>query len=146
MEAFGGCGWGGDASQGTKSDTISTKGIKAKAFVNVTGGTVRIDSCDDSIQRSAAVCISGGMIQASPGDDGVHADALLQISGGKVTIARGYEELEAASVEITGVEIEVQASDDGINEVGGSDGSQEGVDLAVSGGLLHVDASGDGLD
>ena len=111
VEAFGGRVRSGDASQGTQADSISTKGIKSEAYVDVTGGTVMIDSCDDSIQ-------------ASSGDDGVHADALLQINGGQVTIARSYEGLEAASVEITGGEIEVRASDDGIKAAGGSDGSQ----------------------
>lgn len=159
IETFGGRGWGGDAPQDTQTDAISTKGIKAEAYVDVTGGTVMIDSCDDSIHSNGTVRISGGVIQASSGDDGVHADASLQISGGQVTIARSYEGLEAASVEITGGEIEVRASDDGINAAGGSDGSQEGgpfgrdsfasqegVSLVISGGLLRVDASGDGLD
>lgn len=91
----------------------------------MTGGTVAIDSCDDSIHSNDTVRISGGVIQVSSGDDGVHADAVLEISGGKVTIAESYEGLEAASVELTGGEIELRASDDGINAAGGSDGSQQ---------------------
>ncbi|WP_102411066.1 carbohydrate-binding domain-containing protein [Beduinella massiliensis] len=159
VEAFGGRGWGVGAQQQTQEESISTKGIKAEVYVDMTGGTVAIDSCDDSIHSNDTVRISGGVIQASSGDDGVHADAVLEISGGKVTIAESYEGLEAASVEITGGEIEVRASDDGINAAGGSDGSQqsgpfgrdsfasqEGVSLVISGGLLYVDASGDGLD
>lgn len=162
-ESFGGRGGRGPSeaqtATQTEDETISMKGIKAGAYLDVTGGSITIDSCDDSLHSDGIVRISGGTITLSTGDDGVHADERLEIGGGVIDVADSYEGLEAAIVEISGGEISLRAQDDGINAAGGSDGSQGGgffgrdtfatgmeYRLHIGGGVLYVDASGDGLD
>ena len=144
----------------TSDDTTSTsaKALKAGTEIDIKGGTITIDSADDSIHSNGDVNIMGGTVSASSGDDGVHADGNLTISDGTVSILKSYEGLEGATVTITGGTNSVAASDDGINCSGGSDtgstdrmgadqfSSQDGVFLKISGGTTTVDADGDGLD
>ena len=96
----------------------------------------------------------------SSGDDGIHADGNVTISGGSIDILKSYEGIEGLSIDITGGELSVLASDDGMNAAGGNDGSgfdgpggggdqfavTEGAYIHISGGKLHVNASGDGID
>lgn len=102
----------------------------------------------------------GGTYALSSGDDGIHADSNVTISGGNIDIAKSYEGIEGLSVDVTGGEISVLASDDGMNAAGGNDSSgfdgagaggdefasTEGAYIHISGGVLHVNASGDGID
>lgn len=164
-------GFGGDTLQMTaftqttettseSSETSSSaKAVKAGNSLEISGGTLTIDSSDDSIHSNGTVNICGGEITASSGDDGVHADGTLLISDGVVTVSKSYEGLEGSDIELSGGTISVTASDDGVNAGGGSDtGSQDraGRDgfmssdtahtLTISGGNITVNASGDGLD
>ena len=72
-------------------------------------------------------------------------------------ISKSYEGVEALEITIAGGEIEITASDDGLNAAGGADGSgfgrpgagmfSEGEgEVTITGGVLTVNASGDGLD
>lgn len=118
-----------DGAQSTTTDeTLSTKGIKAEAVLDIIGGTVTVDSADD----------------------GLHADNTLTIEDGTVTVEESCEGLEAINLTINGGTIDVTASDDGLNAAGSSgDGGfgTAGADtLTINGGMLTVNASGDGLD
>ncbi|MCD8286270.1 MAG: carbohydrate-binding domain-containing protein [Clostridia bacterium] len=145
--------------------TASGKGIKAGCidwgdddteledgdyFIYI-NGDVTVNSTDDAIHSNNTIIIDGGYIDiASTGDDAVHADDLLQIYDGYIEILNCYEGIEAANIEITGGQINLVASDDGINAADGTE-TQVGTansncSLLINGGVIYVDASGDGVD
>lgn len=141
-------------------DSSSAKGIKAETELNIKGGEINIDSSDDSLHCNGNINIYGGKISAKSGDDGIHADSELSITDGTITIEKSYEGLEGISILISGGDVSVTASDDGINAAGGSDtgsSGRPGMDgfntssdseylLTISGGTVKINASGDGLD
>jgi hypothetical protein len=137
----------------------SAKGLKAGVNITITGGTINIDSSDDSIHSNDSLKINGGSITMASGDDGIHSDSTLEINGGDISITKCYEGIESAVIIINDGNIRIVASDDGINAAGGVDGSSiDGrpgqnsfnfsVDhyLYINGGYIVIDAAGDGLD
>ncbi len=141
------------------SESSSSKGIKSDNSVAINNGTFTINSSDDAIHSNNALSVTGGTLEISSGDDGMHADAALAISGGTVNITKSYEGIEGQTISISVGDISVVASDDGLNAAGGNDQSsmngrmgqnefaaQDGVEITISGGKLHVNASGDGID
>ena len=140
----------GGAQSTTTDETLSTKGIKAEAALDITGGTVTVDSADDSLHSNDSMTVSGGGITVKSGDDGLHADNTLTIEDGTVVVEESCEGLEAIDLTINGGTIDVTASDDGLNATGSAvDGgfSTAGADtITVNGGTLTVNVSGDGLD
>ncbi len=141
------------------ADTASVKGLKAGSGVFVAGGTLDLDTSDDSVHSNGAVKIGGGTLNMASGDDAIHADATLEINGGDITVTQSYEGLESAVVTINGGNIHLVSSDDGINVAGGADGSSvdgrpgqnqfaanENNQLYINGGYLAIDAMGDALD
>ena len=91
-------------------------------------------------------------MQLTSGDDGIHADTTLVINEGPVNIAKCYEGLESAYIEINGGDIDIIASDDGINVSGENDSDRMGGSanssncLLINGGDVYVNAEGDGID
>lgn len=83
----------------------------------------------------------------------------IAIEGGAIDIAKSYEGIESKLITIAGGDVEVIATDDGINVGGGNDGSStngragqntfatEGANkLVIQGGTITVESKGDGLD
>ncbi|MGN1082393.1 MAG: carbohydrate-binding domain-containing protein, partial [Candidatus Avispirillum sp.] len=152
-----------DAAQQTQNDDkASAKGIKSGMSIAVNAGEIVIDSADDSLHAAESLYVSGGTLTLSSGDDALHADEKLCISGGSLDILKSYEGIEGLEVYISGGDISVVSSDDGINAAGGRDRSGSGgyrgfsgngafegsADslISISGGTVHVNANGDGLD
>lgn len=128
-------------SDSTTEDTASTKGIKADGAIYVNGGTFNIDSADDSVHSNSDVTLNAGTYTISTGDDGVHSDTALLVNGGTITISESYEGLEGLTVTINDGDIDITASDDGINAAGGNDGSGFG---GMGGdGFMGMKAPGD---
>ena len=153
------------------TDSTSIKGIKSGGDMVINGGTFTVNSADDAIHSNGSMTVKDGTFTVATGDDGFHAEDTLQIAGGTVTISESYEGLEALHVQVTGGDITLTASDDGLNAAGGTDQSGMGGrdqfggmgggkggrggfggmragngSIVISGGKLHVTASGDGLD
>ncbi len=122
-ESMGGMhgGWGDWFTDTNTSDTTaSTKGIKSGAVLAVMQGTVTINAADDAVHCNGDTAISGGVLTLAAGDDGIHSDDELNIGGSaSVTVPESYEGLEAYHISISGGEIRVTASDDGLNAAGG---------------------------
>ena len=150
--------WGGMEGNTNKPEE-SAKGLKAGSNLTISGGTISIDSADDSIHANANVTIESGKMQMASGDDGIHADETITINGGEINLTQSYEGMESAIITINGGTIHLVASDDGINVGGGADGSstsgrpgqnnfaQSGnYYVTINGGTLFIDADGDGLD
>lgn len=147
------------ASTDTSTDSTSIKGIKAGTDLLIAGGTFTVDAADDALHANGAAAIANGTFTLSTGDDGIHADETLCIYNGSITVSESYEGLEALNVQISGGNITLTCSDDGINAAGGTDSSGYGGirgdqfgggasngSVVISGGTIYMNASGDGID
>lgn len=136
-------------------DSASCKGFKAGKTLTVTGGTLTVDSADDALHANTDVTISGGTLTLATGDDGVHADNNLVIgtkgasstSTPRINITASYEGLEGTTVTVYSGDIDVTASDDGVNAANSTLGERsDKYAINIAGGDLYIDAGSDGLD
>lgn len=162
-EQFGFPGWFDTAPE---DDTPSAKGLKSDGDLTVSGGVITLDCMDDALHCAGTLSVSDTAdLTIATGDDGLHSDDTLSITGGTIQISQSYEGLEAVFIDISGGNITLTASDDGLNAAGGADADTDfpfrgppGLDGAaetledasyyihITGGTLTVDAGGDGLD
>lgn len=168
MPDMGGTAPGGEGgmdstntTDSTESTDTSTKGLKATKQLIINGGTFTIDSADDSVHSNNSMYICDGTFEIVSGDDAFHADETLTVTDGTIQITGCYEGLEALDLTISGGDITLTATDDGLNAAGGNDesgfGGFRGNDqfggasssngsIIISGGTMHITASGDGID
>ncbi|WP_278531333.1 carbohydrate-binding domain-containing protein [Enterococcus asini] len=158
-------------AEGAGSTNLDTegsyKGLKAGGALVVASGNYELNTADDALHADDTVAINGGTITVATGDDGIHGDNSVTINEGTVTISQSYEGIEASEIYFKGGDVNVTATDDGINARGDSDtestgqlgadsfagGGPGGGDQAddskfieVSGGVIQVSAEGDGVD
>lgn len=170
-----GMGGGGfrESTTQTAEDSTSIKGLKAGTGLVINGGSFIIDSADDAVHSNMDLTVNGGSFDIATGDDGFHADETLTVAAGTVRISQSYEGLEGLHIQVTGGDITLKATDDGLNAAGGNDQSGFGGvrgdrfggkggpgmggmggggmsasngSIVISGGILAVNASGDGID
>lgn len=182
-----GGGMGGNDGNSNKTD-ISAKGIKAVGVYDeagttwqsggdliVNGGSITIDSSDDSLHCGGDMQLLGGSMTLATADDGAHSDHALTIgsTGGDydapyVNITKSYEGIEGVDITQNSGTVMVTSSDDGYNAAGGADSSgnnnsggwgqgswggpgggssSDGSQtMTFNGGYSYVNAAGDGLD
>lgn len=151
---------GNNSSGNSSKKSYSTKGIKADSEINISGAAINISSTDDGIHANSdsgvletgedgkgIISISGGTITISTGDDGIHADKELNITDGYINVLTSYEGLEAITINISGGQSFVYATDDGINACTG-DGSSTPLINITDGYIDVTTGSGDtdGID
>lgn len=163
-------------ADGTYDITAASHGMTGKDSVAVADGDFRIQAGEDAIKSDnsdddtmGSVHILGGNYTLTGGSDGMNALNEINISGGKIVVEQSGEGLEARIINISGGEIDITSSDDGLNATdkrqsakeetadvqgtadkkGGRGGMNENdpeASIIISGGILRVDAEGDGLD
>ena len=127
-------GWWDFDNSASDDDSASCKGLKAGKALVISGGSITIDAQDDALHTDGDMTISGGECILSTGDDGAHADLSLTVLDGKITVLTSYEGLEANQITLAGGDLDITASDDGINANGGSDGFSGGFGDGFGGG------------
>ena len=144
---------------GLKSDNTNDTEL---GYIYIVDGNIDITSEGDAIHTDNNVQIDGGNITISSEDDGIHADNGLKINGGVINITNCYEGLEADYIIINDGDVDIVASDDGINAATPSDSTEDTTTngrpqmgggfsngtsvLTINGGEVYVNAKGDGLD
>ncbi|MBU4438320.1 MAG: carbohydrate-binding domain-containing protein [Firmicutes bacterium] len=143
-------------------------GIVSKDDLVITGGTYNITSANDALNGKNSVKIKDGTItinsSAGKGITSKNADdttnGYVYICGGTITVKNSTEGIEGTAIVVEGGNINLTSSDDGFNgasasaaetDTGGKGGggameNDANVYVSISGGTIHVNASGDGLD
>ena len=107
---------------GTIAVNAAGKGVVGEDSVQIKDGVFTIESADDAIHSSTEdkeekgyIYIEGGDFVIDTSEDGIHAATACVISGGNILIRNSKEGIEGATITVTGGDIDVTASDDGIN-------------------------------
>ena len=106
---------------GSLSVTAAYKhAIDANDELAVTGGDIRLDSVQDAIHVNDAFrfCLASLSIRA--GDDGIHSDTSIEIESGSILIEECCEGIEAPQITLSGGDVSIYPTDDGLNANGGS--------------------------
>ena len=115
----------------TANDTLAVAGGSFQITTNKDG--LHSENSDDD--TLGAIYITGGSFVIRAGDDAVHAESLLQIDGGSLDITAA-EGLEATYIHINDGQINISATDDGLNAARKSSAYTPTVE--ISGGTLTV--------
>lgn len=124
----------------------SLKGLKADKNIMINGGTFNINTEDDSIHSNSDIIITKGEFTLSSSEDGIHADGLVEINNGTFSIISS-EGIEATYIKINNGNININASDDGINA--GNKSSDYSIKVEINGGNLTIkmgQGDTDGID
>jgi len=155
---------------GSYAINAAESAITANDSLAVAGGSLQITTNKDGLHSEnsdddtlGSIYIAGGSIAIRAGDDAVHAESLLQIDGGNLELT-GAEGLEATYIRINDGQINISATDDGVNaghkstaytptvEINGGTltvtmgpGDTDGIDsngnLIITGGTVNVTAN-----
>ncbi|MBR2527848.1 MAG: carbohydrate-binding domain-containing protein [Blautia sp.] len=106
-------------------------------------GSLNLISGESGIVCNDTLRITGAVMNIEAENDGLKANDALYMDGGLVNVAKSYEGIEACDMVLVDGEINICASDDGINLSGELE--DEG-DILVSGGSLYISSGGDGID
>lgn len=150
-----GFGFGSASTETYELPEESCKAIKADGAITVSGGTISLNSADDSIHAAGLIEISDCALDICSSDDAIHSDTDLIIQSGTIVISDCFEGIEAGTITINGGDIDIYSVNDGINASSGSDGgfgfgnsavfTMNGgeVDIFVTGTTSNL---GDGID
>lgn len=133
----------GEYSDYDEVNSNSVKGIKSTNDMTLVDGEYSISSLDDTIHSGGNITVKGGSFTLTSDDDGIHADYDLTIAEASIMITQSYEGLEGAIISIDSGDINIKASDDGINAASDVSSTWQ---LNINGGNILVDAYGDGVD
>ncbi|MCH5320242.1 MAG: carbohydrate-binding domain-containing protein [Eubacterium sp.] len=149
-------------TSGTYNIDANEHALQAKNSIRIANGTFNLTANEDGLHSEnddedndkGYIYIIGGLLNISVEDDAIHAGKNLTIKGGTIDIAKCYEGLEGETINISGGDISLKASDDGINASSSSSSTDmrnefaanENCNITISGGIIRVDADGDGID
>ena len=144
--------------------------IRANDSIAVSGGSFTLAAYSDGLHAEnsdddtlGSIYISGGDFRISVSDDAIHATALVQIDGGSFEL-QAAEGIEGTYIQINDGDIQITATDDGINAAykssactptveitggsvtismgaGDTDGIDSNGDVIISGGTVDITGS-----
>ncbi|SHH52349.1 carbohydrate-binding domain-containing protein [Clostridium grantii] len=146
-------------------------GISSKDDIKITGGVYVINSSEDGIEANDSILmydgeitivtdkdalhsendedsslgyiyIQNGTLNITAADDAIRANSIVQIDGGTINIETCSEGIEGTYIQINDGQIDIYATDDGVNATSKSDAYD--VLIEINGGTIKVVmASGD---
>lgn len=122
---------------GTYNISTAKHGISANNSIRIADGSFCATTGKDALHTEGYLTVLGGNFTLNADDDAFHADGTLNIADGTIAIEKSYEGIEGQTINISGGDISLTSSDDGINA---------GSSLNLSGGDIQLTIGGDGLD
>ncbi len=102
-------------------EEVTSKGIKADWMLDISGGSVTVNSTDHAVSCASDVNIKGGSLNLSSLNKGIKSEGNLTVDDGNIVVTQASEGMESKNImTINGGDIEIHANDDGLNAGGGS--------------------------
>jgi len=133
----------GDALR-SDNESVTDEPDAAVGVIWIDGGALDLTAGSDAMDAARQVTVLSGDLTIAAGDDGIHSDNVLRIAGGNVTITESVEGIEGAYMYLSGGDVSVVASDDGINVSGGAEALAEETGEATDGAAAEPDAAAGG--
>lgn len=129
---------------GEVSAVAARHAIQANDYVAVSGGTWALSAGTDGIHAENSddaelgfIYIAGGALDIQADSDGMDANYVLEVDGGSVSVAAGDDGLHAEyGLVVNGGDVTVSQSYEGL----------EGSTVTITGGIIDVTASDDGIN
>lgn len=128
---------------GTIDITCADAALEANDSIAIADGVINIDSDNDGLHAEnddddtvGYIYICGGTVTIDAGDDGIHATTICQVDDGDIIIDAA-EAMEATWIQINGGNLDLAATDDGINA--GRKSNAYTVCIEINGGELSID-------
>lgn len=142
---------------GTFAVEAGDEGFQAATYLRLAGGDAQIKAADHALRSDVGAAMSGGTYVVEAGGKGMNPETKFTMDGGTFTVAGCEEGIEAQEVIVNDGELNITASDDGINaavaersdetaEAAVAANASEDCLIQINGGMVTVDAGGDGLD
>ena len=134
---------------GAAKNGIKVAGENSSFVVDGEALTLNITAANDGINAGADLTLLSGTVKITANDDAIHADRILTVgdresASGPALTVNGTEGLEATVVNIFGGDVQVSATDDGINGTQKDDSLTPS--LNITGGTITITSRTDGLD
>ena len=122
----------------TGASETSSKGLKAKTMLLISGGTLGLNTADHALHSTADLRVTGGEIKLQSAGKGLAAHGVLDIAEGRLDIVSENDGLDAElGVNIAGGQIGIFSRQDGIHVGGESSGAGS---FTLSGGAVSISA------
>lgn len=142
---------------GTFAIKAGDEGVQAATYLRIAGGKGQVEAADHALRSEIEAAMTGGEFTVEAGGKGMNAETRFTLDGGVLSIAESDEGIEAEKVIVNDGELNIVASDDGINaavaersdetaEAAVATNASEDCLIQINGGMVTVDAGGDGLD
>lgn len=130
--------------------TAASKAVAANNAVWIAGGNFRLKAAADGLHaeneddgRKGSIYIGGGSFDIDAADDGIYGQTQVRIDDGMLAVTAA-EGVESTRVLISGGDLYIRASDDGVNAGFKSDAYRPKIE--ITGGAVTIDMDGEGSD
>lgn len=130
---------------GTYNITAVSDAFNINDELNITGTTMTIDAKEDGVKVDndedmtvGNMYLANNTLTVTAGDDGIHASGNLVIDSGTYTVKNSTEGIEGKGITINGGDINVYATDDGVNAAN-KNAQQSDIYFTMTGGNLTVE-------
>ncbi len=149
---------------GTITVDATDDGIRGKDALVITGGTINVTAGGDGLKTTnedeadrGYFLITGGDVTIAALSDGIDSAQDALFDGGNVLISESDEGVEAQNLIIGDGVLDITSTDDGLNATMGSSSTttaaggpmgdvDDGSNLVIYGGIVTINAEGDGID